>query len=134
MAPGRNPTKNPGKIKARRSRRDCGILWDGMVLGSNPCSSRAAWSRNAAGAGRAGSPASRKVMRQVSLGRKSFRREPLNTYSTTASERPARCRKGRNCFAFCVSCSKTGIQGPLASPRLPPGPPSRLGGGIWAWS
>lgn len=42
-------------------------------------------------------------MRQVSLGRKSLRREPLNTYSTTASERPARCRNGRNCFAFWVS-------------------------------
>lgn len=42
-------------------------------------------------------------MRQVSFGMKSFRREPLKTYSTTASERPARCKKGRNCFAFWVS-------------------------------
>ena len=48
-------------------------------------------------------PASRKVIRQVSFGKYSLRREPLNTYSTTASERPARWRKGRNCFAFWVS-------------------------------
>lgn len=48
-------------------------------------------------------PARRNVMRQVSLGMYSLRREPLKTYSTTASERPALCRKGRNCLAFCVS-------------------------------
>lgn len=42
-------------------------------------------------------------MRQVSLGMYSLRREPLKTYSTTASDRPALCRKGRNCLAFCVS-------------------------------
>lgn len=48
-------------------------------------------------------PARRNVMRQVSFGMYSLRREPLKTYSTTASERPALCRKGRNCLAFCVS-------------------------------
>ena len=35
-------------------------------------------------------PASKKVIRQVSFGKYSLRRDPLNTYSTTASERPAR--------------------------------------------
>lgn len=48
-------------------------------------------------------PASRKVIRQVSFGRYNLRRDPLKTYSTTASERPARCKNGRNCLAFCVS-------------------------------
>lgn len=48
-------------------------------------------------------PARRNVMRQVSLGMYSLRREPLKTYSTTASDRPALCRKGKNCLAFCVS-------------------------------
>ncbi|TNN55768.1 hypothetical protein EYF80_034016 [Liparis tanakae] len=33
----------------------------------------------------------------------SLRRDPLKTYSTTASDRPALCRKGRNCLAFCAS-------------------------------
>lgn len=69
---------------------------------------------------RGGSPASRKVMRQVSLGMKSFRRDPLKTYSTTASERPARCRKGRNCFAFWVSCGETGGQRAAPLPQPPP--------------
>lgn len=61
----------------------------------------AAWSH--ARRHKAGSPASRKVIRQVSFGMYSLSREPLKTYSTTASERPARCRKGRNCLAFWVS-------------------------------
>lgn len=70
---------------------------------------------------RGGSPASRKVMRQVSLGMKSFRRDPLKTYSTTASERPARCRKGRNCFAFWVSCGEKGGQRAAPLPQPPHG-------------
>lgn len=59
-------------------------------------------------------------MRQVSLGMKSFRRDPLKTYSTTASERPARCRKGRNCFAFWVSCGEKGGQRAAPLPQPPP--------------
>lgn len=60
-------------------------------------------------------------MRQVSLGMKSFRRDPLKTYSTTASERPARCRKGRNCFAFWVSCGEKGRQRAAPLPQPPHG-------------
>lgn len=49
-------------------------------------------------------PANKNVMRQVSLGMKSLNLDPDATYSTTASVLPARCRKGRNPFAFPTSC------------------------------
>lgn len=52
-------------------------------------------------------PEMRRVMRQVSLGRYNLSRDPLATNSTTASDLPARCKNGKNCFAFGMSCNKT---------------------------
>ena len=52
-------------------------------------------------------PASKKVMRQVSRGMYSRRRDPDATNSTTASERPARCRKGKNCFDLARSWKRS---------------------------
>ena len=51
-------------------------------------------------------PAKRNVMRHVSRGMYRRRRDPEATNSTTASERPARCKNGKNCFDLARSCVK----------------------------
>jgi len=52
-------------------------------------------------------PESNSVIRHVSFGMYSLSRDPLATNSTSASVLPARCRNGRNCFAFGTSFAHT---------------------------
>ena len=68
------------------------------------------------------SPESRRVIRHVSLGMYSLRRDPLATNSTNASVFPARWRNGRNCLAFDTSYTHTQtpqVHGRLTSCKYP---------------